>query len=620
MHTNRSERPDAIHITSVVYNWNVGDFFINHSLPSLFLALSQPGVDAGKFCLRIISTDRERLVIVRSDIYRKLEGVLDTEFVADPRLPVDGGKVSPVLLSEIATEATDAARKMSSAIFFLPAYSVISTTSLKFIVDNISDGCRAIFSPRVLIQLDVAKEGMSRDVTVAYTPQNLIDMALVNWQTANSRYDMGAPESAIWKTQVAFFEPDGVTYKLLDTPPIAIFPRLEDVGDGRSLSSFVAKMPKRLFKAVKSAKDLIILEVGVSFDDPQGVTSLPLRTLLRQLITLKLGTDCFCLDSLPLSHVCRNREPASSAGYKRSKNKLWFIRFAALIGSIFMAPASTYVRCMQALARTIGNAGEQVGRFLLTRRPDIEIWHMAENAVGEPVPVMQDESAIRLTDMTTREHQIYSEIATDVCGSQQAVVSLIRGVDYIVANGIAGALVECGVFRGANIVAIIRRLQDHGISDRDIYLYDTFEGMPRPDAVDTYIDGEPAIRVWEARKDAKGFGSDWVRCEIEDVQARIYALGYPKDKLHFVRGMVEETIPGTMPNEISLLRLDTDFYSSTRHELDHMYERLVPKGLLIIDDYGAFAGARRATDEFFDELGQQPFFGRVDSHVRIIVK
>jgi O-methyltransferase len=85
-----------------------------------------------------------------------------------------------------------------------------------------------------------------------------------------------------------------------------------------------------------------------------------------------------------------------------------------------------------------------------------------------------------------------------------------------------------------------------------------------------------------------------------------------------VKGKVEDTIPANIPERIALLRLDTDFYRSTRHELEHLYPRLERGGVLIIDDYGAYVGARQATDEYF---ASRPFLlNRIDEHVRCGVK
>jgi hypothetical protein len=226
------------------------------------------------------------------------------------------------------------------------------------------------------------------------------------------------------------------------------------------------------------------------------------------------------------------------------------------------------------------------------------------------------------TDFTAAERSIYLQTALKVIGGPEAIVSLIRSVEHVVRNSIPGALVECGVFMGGNIEVMIRTLQHLQVDDRDIYLYDTFAGMPRPDECDDEGLGGALRACWEThRTDADGTsGSTWMRGTVEAVRERIDPLGYPSQRLHFVKGMVEDTIPGTIPREIAILRLDTDFYSSTKHELVHLYPRLAPGGILIIDDYGAIPGSRLATDEYAVENKIGWFLHRVDPHVRLVVK
>jgi O-methyltransferase len=226
------------------------------------------------------------------------------------------------------------------------------------------------------------------------------------------------------------------------------------------------------------------------------------------------------------------------------------------------------------------------------------------------------------TDFSEVEKSIYLKSALNLCGGPEAIACLIRAVGHVVGNGIPGAFVECGVFMGGNIEVMIRALQNLQVEDRDIYLYDTFAGMPQPEPRDDEgLDGVMKAS-WEAhRTDADGAsGSDWMRATVATVRQRIEPLGYPPARLHFVKGLVESTIPGVVPERIAILRLDTDFYSSTKHELEHLYPRLMPGGILIIDDYGAMPGARLATDEYASENQLGWFLNRVDPHVRLVVK
>jgi O-methyltransferase len=98
------------------------------------------------------------------------------------------------------------------------------------------------------------------------------------------------------------------------------------------------------------------------------------------------------------------------------------------------------------------------------------------------------------------------------------------------------------------------------------------------------------------------------------------ATGYPRERIHFVKGMVEDTLPQEAPEQVALLRLDTDFYKSTKHELVHLYPRISRGGILILDDYGVFRGAQQATDEYFRECDVEMFLTRVDEAVRLGVK
>ena len=107
---------------------------------------------------------------------------------------------------------------------------------------------------------------------------------------------------------------------------------------------------------------------------------------------------------------------------------------------------------------------------------------------------------------------------------------------------------------------------------------------------------------------------------FEEVSRNMFSTGYDRARINFVRGKVEDTLPASAPAEIALLRLDTDWYESTSHELVHLYPRLVKGGILIIDDYGHFAGAKKAVDEYFQEYSIPIFFNRIDYTGRLAVK
>ena len=104
------------------------------------------------------------------------------------------------------------------------------------------------------------------------------------------------------------------------------------------------------------------------------------------------------------------------------------------------------------------------------------------------------------------------------------------------------------------------------------------------------------------------------------VKKNMASTDYPEENIIYIKGKIEETLPGYIPGKISILRLDTDWYESTKHELEHLYPILSPGGVLIIDDYGHFAGARKAVDEYFSGLEKPPYMSRIDYSGRIIIK
>lgn len=107
---------------------------------------------------------------------------------------------------------------------------------------------------------------------------------------------------------------------------------------------------------------------------------------------------------------------------------------------------------------------------------------------------------------------------------------------------------------------------------------------------------------------------------MRETTGNILSTGYPKEKINFVKGLVEETIPQTQINKIAILRLDTDWYSSTKFELEHLYPKLVKGGVLIIDDYGHWEGCKKAVDEYFTNNNIPIFMMRIDYTGRLIIK
>lgn len=202
------------------------------------------------------------------------------------------------------------------------------------------------------------------------------------------------------------------------------------------------------------------------------------------------------------------------------------------------------------------------------------------------------------------------------------LVALVDAVRHCVRAGRKGAFVECGVWRGGSVLAMALTLLELDAADREIYLYDTFEGMTEPTERDTSPYQEPASKTWRdsGGEPWKDFLFDGERNSVEAVRELLAGAGYPEGLLRFVEGPVERTVPATVPDRIALLRLDTDWYESTWHELEHLYPRLVPGGVLIVDDYGHWDGCRRAVDEYFATVAEPVLLNRIDYAGRIAIK
>lgn len=220
-------------------------------------------------------------------------------------------------------------------------------------------------------------------------------------------------------------------------------------------------------------------------------------------------------------------------------------------------------------------------------------------------------------DLRGEEQEIYNAVAPYTMTSPERIAAAIHATRYVVENGIRGDIVECGVWRGGSMMAIASTLRRLNIADRKLYLYDTFEGMPEATEKDVELDGTPAEA---ARAKSATNGAGWCYADETDVMTNVGSTGYPQENIHLIKGKVEETIPAVMPENISLLRLDTDWYESTKHELAHLYPRLAQHGVMIIDDYGHWQGARQAVDEFFGDQPRKPFLHRIDYTGRLIIK
>lgn len=202
--------------------------------------------------------------------------------------------------------------------------------------------------------------------------------------------------------------------------------------------------------------------------------------------------------------------------------------------------------------------------------------------------------------------------------SRERFYALYSAVNYITRANIFGAIVECGVWRGGSMMFVSSLLCRLKEQSRDLYLYDTFDGLPRPsEEKDIDLFGNRAIDAWKARS-RSAHSSYWAAASLSEVRSNMEMTKYSPDKIHYVEGLVEETLQDCSIDRIALLRLDTDFYASTKVELTCLYPLLKKGGVLIIDDYGHFLGVKEAVDEYFSEI--PILLNRIDYSGRIAIK
>lgn len=241
-----------------------------------------------------------------------------------------------------------------------------------------------------------------------------------------------------------------------------------------------------------------------------------------------------------------------------------------------------------------------------------------ESAAPAAAPPRPEE---RFPDMKESEFwELYNLCRPYTMTSTERMYSLYRAVNYVLQNNIPGDFVECGVWKGGSALLMAKMLSRLPGNNRKVILYDTYEGMTPPTEADKDYAGTPAESLLESSS-IEVQDSVWCYSSFEEVKSNIALSGLPEENIVLIKGKVEDTIPGNVPaKEIAILRLDTDWYESTKHELLHLYPLLVKNGVLIIDDYGHWAGCRKAVDEYIENEKLTFLLNRIDETGRLAIK
>jgi hypothetical protein len=212
-------------------------------------------------------------------------------------------------------------------------------------------------------------------------------------------------------------------------------------------------------------------------------------------------------------------------------------------------------------------------------------------------------------------------VSNHTMASFERLATLWQQVRYLDRYDIPGALVECGVWRGGCVgLMALAHLHGRDAATREIHLFDSFQGLPQPDR---NFDGPEAIDLAGGLADGAQAPIGACVAAMEDSRALLIdTIGYPSHLVKFHVGWFEETLPeaADLPGQVALLRLDGDWYSSTKTCLDHLYPKVSNRGVVVIDDYGHFQGCRKAVDEFINNLCDPILLNHIDYTGRFWVK
>ncbi len=201
------------------------------------------------------------------------------------------------------------------------------------------------------------------------------------------------------------------------------------------------------------------------------------------------------------------------------------------------------------------------------------------------------------------------------------LASLWLQVRYVDKHRIPGALVECGVWRGGAIAMMaLAHMRSHEVPWRSLHLFDSFEGLPEPRAD---VDGIGAIQFARGRADGKLVPVGQCVSSADDSRDLLLAtLKYPVELVHYHNGWFQVTIERDGPEvgPIAVLRLDGDWYESTKVCLEHLYPHVARHGVVVIDDYAFYEGCRRAVDEFLSNQVEPVMLHHIDQDARYWIK
>ncbi len=229
------------------------------------------------------------------------------------------------------------------------------------------------------------------------------------------------------------------------------------------------------------------------------------------------------------------------------------------------------------------------------------------------------------TEQQMKKETIFDKVGATTMIGKKGITANIAAIDHIVQNKIPGSIVECGVWKGGSVATFLYQLIEHNDISRDVYLFDTFAGMSEPSAHDMKNKNKNKNNSYMIEKHKnlqKETHNLWCYAPLDVVKETMKNTKYPSNKINYIKGKVEDTLPGNSVSikKIAILRLDTDFYESTKVELENLYPKVSSGGMVILDDYGVWQGVRKAVDEYFVKNDISVVLNYIDKPRRYFIK
>lgn len=259
-----------------------------------------------------------------------------------------------------------------------------------------------------------------------------------------------------------------------------------------------------------------------------------------------------------------------------------------------------------------------VGRIInkLLSKVNIKIQYL-DAYEKEPYPVEASPSDIEIIKYVRGKNNKNGRLTK--C-NEARLWAAISSVNHVVKNDIPGDIVECGVWRGGCSLAMALKLRELN-SNKKLFLFDTYQGMTEPSLYDKKAYKKLNV-LKKFNKLNKKTHNEWCYASISDVKYQFKCFNL-LDKVTFIKGDIRQTLinPSNLPSKISILRLDTDFHDSTESSLQNLFPLLEKNGILLIDDYGCWEGARKAVDDYFEKnLTYKPMLWMTDVSERVFIK